>query len=139
MVLLCASLALNLTGTVELPPAIALGVMGTLIALPAVAAATDRSRTLINGDSIAFGEPRAHPDVRWSTRDVLAVELHRPSRKVPPALRPRRPPEPWRVRLRNSAYRVIDVMVDLSRERIVVATQGRGVWRAPLVRPVHFR
>ncbi len=99
--LLCASLALNLTGTVELPPAIALGVMGTLIALPAVAAATDRSRTLINGDSIAFGEPRAHPDVRWSTRDVLAVELHRPSRKVPPALRPRRPPEPWRVRLRN--------------------------------------
>lgn len=100
-VLLCASLALIFAGAVPLPPAIALGVMGTLIALPAVAAATDRSRTLINGDSIAFGEPRAHPDVRWSVGDVAAVELHRPSRKVPSALRPRRSPEAWRVRLRN--------------------------------------
>ena len=31
---------------------------------------------------------------------------------------------------------VIDVAVDMARKRVVVATQGRGVWRAPLVRPI---
>ena len=34
---------------------------------------------------------------------------------------------------------VIDVRVDLPRTRIVVATQGRGVWRAPLMRPAHIK
>lgn len=34
---------------------------------------------------------------------------------------------------------VIDVAVDMVRERVVVATQGRGVWRAPLMRPIGAR
>lgn len=98
---LAGGIAALVSGAFALPAAIALIFMGLVVGVTALGAATDRSRTLLTGDGIAYGEPRTHPDLRWPSDDVEAVELARPSRKGAVAYARRRPPRAWRVRLRN--------------------------------------
>lgn len=84
-------------------PALVGALIGALVLITAIGVATDRSRTLFTGQSVAFGEPRAHPDLQWPCVEIEAIELHRPRLDpVSRIRRTRRRRAAWRIRLRNT-------------------------------------
>jgi hypothetical protein len=101
--LLLGSAAAVRAGALPWLPALVGASMGALVLITALGVATDRSRTVFTGESVAFGEPRAHPDLQWPYAEIEAIELHRPPRDRGSRIRKARGRRAsWRIRLRNT-------------------------------------